>query len=232
MLTRKLRPESRSPTMRFRGPNLHLPLWLLLTGWLCVLAWRGVRWLARHPRCSVVLAVVVLLVWTDTVMPAGIVLVLALLAALGWWAFDPATFRRVVLERVQLELRRWLVYQRDWQPAMLTSGLSLRESWGGDLPTLHGVRLEAGQDVLRVRMLPGQTVTRWKDATAALAQTWGARQVRVRRVMGRPQELDLVVVRRRPGCGAAVTERPVDVEPEQEPAGRGAFPRQPRGGAA
>ena len=242
MLRRELRPEARPPSLRFRGPNIHVPLWLLACGWLLVGCWRMLRWLAVHPRCTVVAAVAAALVWTDTVLPAGVVLALALSAALGWWAVDPATFTALVGVRVQLWLREWFTYRRDWQPAMLTSGLTLRESWGGDLPTLRRVRSDGRQDVLRVRMLPGQTPETWKAASAQLAQTFSARQVRVRRVAGRAQELDLLVTlrsrsslvasRNQTSSNVTVTEGQVDVDSDQQPAARGAFPRTPRRGAA
>jgi S-DNA-T family DNA segregation ATPase FtsK/SpoIIIE len=229
VLRRELRPDSRPPSLRFRSPNVHVPLWLLALGWLLVLTWRGLRWLCRHPRATVVLAVTGALVWTDTVMPAGVVLALGLCVLTGWWAVDPGTFRAVVLERVQLRLREWFTYRRDWQPAVLTAGLTLRDSWGGDLPTLRSVRADAGSDVLRVRMLPGQTLEDWRTATAALAQTFGVRQCRVRKVPNRLQEVELIMARRRPL--RHVTKSPVEQEPQQAPAVRGAFPRQPRGAA-
>lgn len=234
ILRRELRPEGRPPSLRFRPPNVHIPLWLLALGWAGALAWRGLRWLAVHPRSSLVLAVAGVLLWTDTVLPALGVLVAAKLMLAAWWAIDPGAVRRRVLEPVQLRLREQLTYRRDWQPAMLTCGLSLREQWGGDLPTLRTVRNDGGRDVLRVRMLPGQTGEQWQAVTAALAQTFGARSVRVRRVNGRPQELDLLVTRRRAAAPPLrhVTEPPAEDVVTPAAAGRAAFPRAPRGGAA
>lgn len=229
---RVLRPEAAVPSLRFRAPSVRIGLGWLFLGWLGVVAWQMLRWLVVHPRCTVVLAVAGWLLWTDSVVPA---LVIALATAgllCGWWVLKPESFARRVTHPVQLELREWLTYRREWQPAMLTSGLSLRESWGGDLPTLRKVGSDAGRDLLRVRMLPGQTLEQWTGAAPALAQTWNARQVRVRRVPNRPQELDLLVTLRGGARNHHVTERGTDVESNQVPKPRGAFPRAPRGGAA
>ena len=228
---RVLQPEAAVPSLRFRAPSIRIGLRWLFLGWLCVLAWRALRWLAVHPRCTIVLAVAGWVLWTDSVLPALVIAAVTAGVLCGWWALEPGSFTRRITHPVQLELREWLTYRRDWQPAMLTSGLSLRESWGGDLPTLRRVSSDAGRDVLRVKMLPGQTPDQWQSAAAALAQTFDARAARVRRVAGRPQELDLLLTPR----GARnhhVTERRVDVEPDQVLEPRGAFPRAPRGGAA
>jgi S-DNA-T family DNA segregation ATPase FtsK/SpoIIIE len=232
MLRRELRPRSQSmPYVRFRAPNLHLPLKLLLAGWLFVLAAQVAWWFLWHPRTLAVTVLTTWLVLADAVLLACIVAAVLLCALAGWWMLDPDRFRTVVLQWVQLRLRWWLLYRRDWQPAMVTVGLALRESWGGTLPQLRSLRSDAGRDALRVRMLPGQTFEQWQATAPALAQTFGARQVRVRRVLNRPQELDLLVTRRRGARIHHVTERTVEVEPDQVTVARGAFPRQPRGGA-
>ncbi len=232
ILERKLQPEARPPSIRFRPPAVHIPLALLAAGWAVLLTGRALRWLAVHPRWTVVTVAPVWLIVTDTVLPA-LVLVCIVAGALSlWWALEPGSFTRRIVRPTQRELREWLTYRRHWQPAMLTSGLSLRENWGGDLPVLRSVCEDAGSDVLRVRMLPGQTLEQWKTATSALAQTFGARQVRVRRIPNRAQELELVVARRRGARIHHVTELPVEPVPQPATAARGAFPRQPRGGAA
>lgn len=228
ILRRELRPEARPPSLRFRPPNVHVPLWLLAVGWLFVLAWRLVRWLAVHPRSTVVLLVAGWLVLSNRVLPALVVAGIVAGVLCVWWAFWPGSMERRVLAPVQLALREWLTYRRDWQPAMLTAGLALREAWGGDLPTLRSVRSDAGRDVLRVRMLPGQTAERWQDAAPALAQTFGVRGIRVRRIPDRPQELALLVTARKNSRIRHVTELPPVPAQEQQPATGGAFPRRPR----
>jgi S-DNA-T family DNA segregation ATPase FtsK/SpoIIIE len=232
ILRRELRPAGRSPSLRFRPPSVYFPLWLLALGWGLVLTWRVLGWAARHLRTSAALVLAGWLVWADWLLGAAVVACVAAGALCLWWAAEPGSFARRVARPLQLQLREWFTYRRNWQPAMLTSGLSLREHWGGDLPVLRRVREEARTDVLRVRMLPGQTLEQWKGASAALAQTFGARQVRVRRVPDRAQELELLVARGRAPDIRHVTERAAQVDSEPAPAARGAFPRQPRGGVS
>jgi hypothetical protein len=90
-------------------------------------------------------------------------------------------------------------------------------------------------------MLPGQVPDDWSKVAPRLAQTFGARSVRVRKVKGSARALDLLV-RRRPSRHGATpdmtetedTSEPVTVElpaadesPVERP--RGAFPKAPRG---
>jgi S-DNA-T family DNA segregation ATPase FtsK/SpoIIIE len=231
ILRRELRPDARPPSIRFRAPNLHLPLRLLVAGWLAVLAVRAAWWLLQHPRTTVLAGLVVWAWWTSTLYVVAVVLVVGVTVTLGWWVTDEASARRLLVEPAGRWWRRWTVYARHWQPAMLTAGLTLRESWGGDLPVLRGVRGSDGRDVLRVRVLPGQTLERWKDAGPQLASTWNVQQVRVRRVTDRPQELDLLIIRSGTGRNRHVTEPAADLEPVPDAAPRGAFPRAPRGAA-
>jgi S-DNA-T family DNA segregation ATPase FtsK/SpoIIIE len=231
LLRRELRPGPRLPSVRFRAPNFHIKLRWLIYGWLAVMVFRALRWLATHPRWTLVLAMTGVLIGMDLWWPALMVACLTAGALCLWWALQPGSFHRWVGRPVQLELREWFVYRRNWQPAMLTCGLTLRDSWGGDLPVLRKVRNEHGRDLLRVRMLDGQTPGQWEAARAALAQTFGVRHIRVRRIVNRPRELDLIVVRRGTPL-RHVTEADVDQEPRELQPARGAFPRQPRGGAA
>jgi S-DNA-T family DNA segregation ATPase FtsK/SpoIIIE len=227
-----LRPEGRPPSLRFRAPSVRIPLRWLVAGWLVLVTWRLTRWLAMHPRTTLVLAVAVWLTVAGW-WPVALWLLAGLAGALAmWWALNPDAVRVHVTERLQLRLRAQWTYRRMWQPAMVTAGLSFRDSWGGDLPTLRKVSDDGGRDLLRVAMLPGQTLEQWTGATAALAQTFGARSVRVRRIPDRPQELLLVVARRGGARMDHVTESAVDRTPQPAPAGRGAFPRAPRSGAA
>lgn len=231
MFRRQLRPEAGAPSLRFRPPSVHIPLWILAVGWLIATAAAGAWWLARHPRTLGLLALAVATVVLDVTAWLAVLAVLTSGLLCLWWALSPPSFEAWCAAPARTRAREYVVYRREWQPAMLTAGLTLRDSWGGDLPTLRSVRAEAGGDVVRVRMLPGQTVEQWQAAAPKLAQTFGHRMMRVRRVPGRPQEVELFV-RRRNGVLRNVTEPAVDTDTGELPAVRPAFPRQPRGGAA
>jgi hypothetical protein len=92
------------------------------------------------------------------------------------------------------------------------------------------VTTEDGRDLLRVRMLDGQTAEQWQAAAPALASTFGVRAVRIRRTE-RPRELVLAVAPKNSRI-RHVTDRTLEADMEQVPETRGAFPRQPHGGAA
>lgn len=233
MLRRELTPGTPPPRLRFRGPNVHVPLWALAGGWLLAVAVRGLVAAVRWWRVSVpaVLGWSLWLRW-------GVVLlwgVLALGVLLAGWAWRwPASFRTQVADRV-LSRWRWLwVYRRDWQPAMVTTGLAFRPQLGASLPRLRWVRSTSSTDVVRVRMLPGQTVDDWREQAARLAQVFGARSVRVQRDLAQLQDL-LLIVRRRAGTKieklevSSVTELHADAPTAPVPPATSPFPRAPRG---
>jgi S-DNA-T family DNA segregation ATPase FtsK/SpoIIIE len=240
MLRRELSPGRPVPRLRFRGPNLHLPLWLIALGWAGYRTTVAVVWLVLHPRAALALAglVVAWAVWLRWGWaPYGWTMAAATVVLGTWWARWPGSFGRQVTTRLRSRWRWLAVYRRDWQPAMVTSGLSLAQNLGASLPRLRRVRAEPARDVLRVRMLPGQTVEQWQAAGPRLAATFGVRAVRVRRVRrvpGRPLDLDVLCLRRSlPVADTApdnidVTKpAPVeDTQPATPP--RGAFPRAPR----
>lgn len=212
-----------------------MPLWVLAAGWCAGQLLRAVLWLVLHPRSALALAAAVMAwaVWLRWGWaPYGWSLSAAAVVLGTWWARWPASFHRQVTGRLRARWRRFL-YWREWQPAMVTSGLALAPALGASLPSLRRVRSDAHRDVLRVRMLPGQTLEQWQAAAPKLATTFSVRAVRVRRVNGRPQDLDVLCLRRAlappiPAPVPAVTE-PDPVEPEQPATPRpGAFPRAPR----
>jgi S-DNA-T family DNA segregation ATPase FtsK/SpoIIIE len=222
MLQRRLAPGPAVPRLRFRAPNVHVPLWLLALGWLGTLVLRVLLWAATHPRSAAAGLLALWLVLHPP--PAWQPLAIAAVVALGvWWARWPRSFRRHVSARAQAAWRRLWVYRRDWQPAMVTSGLSLTPGLGGALPTLKRVSVDADWDLVRVRMLPGQTIEQWQQAAPRLAQTWGLRIVRVRRTSD-PQVLTLVG-RRQAARGNYLA--PAASTLEQPATRQGAFPRHP-----
>lgn len=236
MLRRELSAGRPAPRLRFRGPHLHVPLWLLALGWALVGTGRAALWLVLHPGAAVALAGVVLawalwLRWgwapygwtgSSTAVVLGV-----------WWARFPGSFGRHVTDRVHAAWRRLVVYRREWQPAMVTCGLAHAPALGSSLPRLRRVRIDGPQDVVRVRMLEGQTPEQWRAAAPQLARVFEVRAIRVRTVPDQLRELDLLCRRR--GTARAPIRHVTEPEPvdDTQPATPrpGAFPRQPRGGA-
>jgi S-DNA-T family DNA segregation ATPase FtsK/SpoIIIE len=154
--------------------NRRQPLWLLLLRWGLRRAGRLAWWAVTHPRAAASWAALGFWLRWGVVSGWGTP-VLALCGALGGLAVPiwaaPAFRRRVH----GAGMRLW-VYRRDWQPAMVTAGLT----YGRRLPRLGRVTSDRYADRVTVRMLPGQTVADWNDAGDRLARTFGVREVRAR----------------------------------------------------
>ena len=161
----------------------------------------GGWWLLRHPF-AVVGAVAVLMAsrFTTTHGPVPVLVVVVILAVLlaGWWRLHRASFTRLVLCRVRGTWRAATTYRYLWQPAMVTTAMALRVEGVQYLPRLVSVTSTGGVDVVRVRMLPGQTLTDWASNAPRLAQTFGVLDCRVRTVQGRTHDLALWCLRSDP----------------------------------
>lgn len=154
-------------------------------------------------------------------------LIAALVALRLVW---PRGFEAMVADPVVRSWRKTLVYERWWQPAMVCSDLAYRP--GGQqeaIPQLRSVRSHRGVDVVRVRMLPGQTVALFGAHAEGLANTFKAGGCRVRSVPRRPQLVDLTFIRRDPlarafpvtDCSADVgdlTALPIGIDERSRPA--------------
>ncbi|MEV4674271.1 FtsK/SpoIIIE domain-containing protein [Actinomadura sp. NPDC049382] len=110
------------------------------------------------------------------------VLVLALVAvALGVWAgVDRPSFVRWIARPVRARWRLVAVYRRDWQPVLVTAGLTKVHKGREYLPSLVRVRCGPTSDRVLVRMLKGQAPDAWERVAVNLAHGFGATLVRVR----------------------------------------------------
>lgn len=159
-------------------------------GLILRLAW----WLLRHPRTMIVLALVLLLGKVAREMGDWVGwLALSLLGAiaLGWRLLAADHFARHVTRRIRACWRSRWVFGRHWQPAMLTCRLAFTHEGMEYLPTLRQVMWTRYGDVLRVAMLPGQTVGDYVAVTEQLAQSFGMVECRVRSIPGRPHLVEL-----------------------------------------
>ena len=175
--------------VRQRGPIQITPERVRVSVSLLLLAWLGHKiaavlgWFLRHPKMVPVIPAV----WVSVslarsagpvVLAAGLAGVVVLLA--GWQWRWPATFARFLGLPVRgLWRGRW-VYAYAWQPAMQTTGLAINRTGTEHLPVIRRVRSTASVDQVRVRMLPGQVLDDWAKAAPRLAQTFSARECRVR----------------------------------------------------
>jgi len=193
-------PGGQTP-VRLNVAKVHVPLSAVLAG----AAGRGLAtggwWLIRHPF-AVASAVVVLTAWRFTVVH-GPFLVLVLLSVtagvlLVWRKVHPSSFTRLVPCRARGTWRAATVYRYLWQPAMVTTAMAVRVDGSQYLPRLVSVTSTGGVDIVRVRMLPGQTLTDWATNAPRLAQTFGVLDCRVRSVPGHAHHLALWCLRSDP----------------------------------
>jgi S-DNA-T family DNA segregation ATPase FtsK/SpoIIIE len=124
-------------------------------------------------------------------LPVLAVVGVLVLALLVWRQVHASSFTSVVSWRVRGSWRAARVYRYLWQPAMVTTGLAVRVEGTDYLPKVVSVRSTGCLDVVRVRMLPGQTIQDWAANAPRLAQTFGALDCRVRAVPKRTHDLAL-----------------------------------------
>ncbi|TYK51479.1 cell division protein FtsK [Actinomadura decatromicini] len=125
------------------------------------------------------------------------VLVLFLVAVgLSVWAgADRPSFVRWIGRPARARWRLVLVYRRDWQPVLVTAGLTKVHKGREYLPSLVRVRCGPTSDRVLVRMLKGQAPDAWERVAVNLAHGFGATLVRVR-AGDRPGRIWLEFVRR------------------------------------
>lgn len=180
--------------IRVRWETLRLSLWLLLLLWLVKTLARIAWVILRSPVALATLTVAALTLLTYEEGGLGLVLAgyAVSLAALVWLRWrHPAVFDRWVSLMLRGRWRRFSRYRFRWPAAMDTASLDTTRAGAQYLPTLKGVTSTRSVDRVRVRMLPGQTVTDWAKVSDRLRQTFGAQDCRVRSVRRRPHELEL-----------------------------------------
>jgi S-DNA-T family DNA segregation ATPase FtsK/SpoIIIE len=174
---------------------------LFLAAWLLGTLLRLLGWLLRRPRRLGVLAAHLGLLWTHYRYgwtPFLAVAISAVTILLAWRLTHPPSFARCVWQPSRARYRRANVYRRRWQPALTTTGLTIRAGRREHLPELLRVHSTPEVDLVRVRMLPGQTVVDYSERGEQLAQTFGVLDVRARAVPGRPHEVELLTLTRDP----------------------------------
>jgi S-DNA-T family DNA segregation ATPase FtsK/SpoIIIE len=178
--------------------RLDVPIKLVVTLWFLRRFGRLVVWMVRHPRAMAAGTVIAAAMYgvNASVNRFGPVLTFSGLAALvgglclaGY--LQPALADRLVETPLRSRWRKIWVYRHAWQPAMALSGLSFSTPTDEILPELMVVRSTATVDLVRVRMLPAQTLEDYAKAAPRLAQTFSVRECRARAVPGHFQLVDL-----------------------------------------
>lgn len=159
----------------------------------------GVTWLALKPHraasATIAIAVVVVTSKYGPLVVVGAVVVTTI-GLTVWRMRWPVSFRRQITGRLLASWRSVSLYRAWWQPAMLTSGLLVTRGGEEFVPKLVDVTSSGPVDRVRVRMLPGQTLTDYATQAEGLAQTFGATSCRVRSIATDLHCLDLLFTRR------------------------------------
>jgi DNA segregation ATPase FtsK/SpoIIIE, S-DNA-T family len=198
LLRKSARPPARGALRDARTVSAVADHWRLLFAlWLMrscagLLLWVLRRWRLSGPLAALTYALL-RYGWVPVCLTAG-----ALCLCLGVWGeARPASFARRVGNPCRAVWRRWWVYEREWQPACVMTGLG-ETSPVQRLPRLRSVRSTRDVDRVRVRMLPWHTVSQWEEACPQLRTVFSAVDVRALSVPGRPQEVALRVLSRDP----------------------------------
>lgn len=183
-----------SAPVRVHLAKVQVPLTTVIVAWVLRRLWAALPFVLRRPLLLAAVGVVVLAGRvTAHHGPLPVVLALAVLAVAlaAWWRLRPESFTRWVVWRLRGAWRAATVYRYSWQPAIVTAGLHLTRDGVEHLPRMLSVRTSGRVDLVRVRMLPGQTTLDYADAADRLAQTFGVLECRVRSVPRRPHDLVL-----------------------------------------
>ncbi|MEV0842711.1 FtsK/SpoIIIE domain-containing protein [Actinocatenispora sera] len=165
--------------VRLQSSVFALPRWALLIGLIIRCVFRAVRFVFRYWRVT---GPAFLLAWLGfnagwKTVPILLVLVAAGLS--GWRVGHRESFDRWVRWPFASRWRRWWLYRRGWEPTMRACGLSV--SHGSELywPRVLSVTSSVAGDVVRLRMLRGQTPEHYTGKSAELAYSFGTRLCRV-----------------------------------------------------
>ncbi|GAA4200628.1 FtsK/SpoIIIE domain-containing protein [Actinocatenispora rupis] len=156
-----------------------VPRWALLVGLLFRQLGRLVWLVLRYWRMTgpaVLLVVLAVKAGWETV-PILAVLIAAGLS--GWRIGHRDSFGVWVKWPWLSRWRRWWLYRRGWESTMRGSGLAVSYGSVQHWPPMLSVKSSPAGDVVRVRLLRGQTPEHWTKKSAELAYSFGTRLCRV-----------------------------------------------------
>lgn len=162
-----------------RRHPVRVPGWALLVGWVLRGLVRLVALLVSYWRTTGP-AVLLACLWIRYGLPVAVVVVLVVAAGLVGWRFGHRiSFDRLVWWPVVSRWRGWWLYGRRWEKAMKACGLAVTVDGVTTWPALTSVRSGPAGDVLRLRLLMGQTPEHYATVSAELAYSFATRLCRV-----------------------------------------------------
>jgi S-DNA-T family DNA segregation ATPase FtsK/SpoIIIE len=162
-----------------RRHPVRVPGWALVVGWVLRGVVRLVALLVSYWRTTAPAFALVWL-WLRYGLPVPVVLVLVLAAGLvGWRIGHRDSFDRFVFWPVVSRWRGWWLYGRRWEQAMKACGLAKTIDGTTTWPGLRSVKSGPAGDVLRLKILMGQTPEYYSKVSAELAYSFATRLCRV-----------------------------------------------------
>lgn len=164
--------------------------------------WQAAIWTARHPQFAAVPGTLAAGALEYGITPTGAVVGGAGAAVCAWRRAHPDSFDFLVAPRVRATVRRWGLscYRGSrWRDVLMSCDLTPthRRTGQTQVPRILSVRSPSPSvDVLKVRMVKGQSARQWEARAIELADAMRAERVAVERV--RPQVLTVVVQRTEP----------------------------------
>ncbi|WP_018347452.1 hypothetical protein [Longispora albida] len=178
-------------------------------------AWALVKFLARHPRSTAVLAVAGALVHKAGWPALAVVLALAGGVLAGWRGLHPRSFRRTVQPWIVAWWRRWSFYSRQWPGWAYRCKLTVRTEDGGEeAAQIRKVTVTPGTDRLLVRMPVGLQPKAFENAADALQHASGSLDCRIIPA-GKPAHV-VIEFQRRDVLAAVVPALPVPAGPASQ----------------
>ncbi|KAA0016070.1 FtsK/SpoIIIE domain-containing protein [Antrihabitans cavernicola] len=154
-----------------------------------------VVWAWRLPVVTLSVAAVAVTGWRCGPTNAIIATVVVLAVLACWAVLDPASLRRITLDRIRFRYRVWSRY-RHWTALCADCGLGRVRGEDIVVPKLLRIRFDDACDVLTIKPVRGQTLSDFIAATDALADAFGADTVSATRPG--PQQIRLTVQRQQP----------------------------------
>jgi S-DNA-T family DNA segregation ATPase FtsK/SpoIIIE len=139
----------------------------------------------RRPILTVVVAALVAgwIGWGPQTLALvlGISALTLVAVALFWRYADPGTFKKWVRTPARSRWRRRWVYNRNWQPAMVLTGLAKVVNNTEYAPYIRRVHSTNKRDLVLISMLAGQLPSDYLEVADQLANTFGAVKMTIRR---------------------------------------------------
>ncbi|MEV0543778.1 cell division protein FtsK [Nocardia salmonicida] len=163
------------------GDQLGLDVMRLLESTV-ILGLRVACWAVLFPMLSLpVAAVVAIGCWASWQFGVAAAVAVAV-GWIGWAHWLPRSWERWVVGRIRARHRVWSRYRRRWSLLIAMHGLTIVLDTKVLTPSLSRVRTGPVADVLKIKMLDGQTREQWAKQADALRHSFAALGVRIRLV--------------------------------------------------